>query len=142
MEWVEENRALLEHRGVVYINTDVAEGGECLAVDATGSPLYENITATVLNTVNKDSFEKLDLSGSGSDMYGFYCYAGVSVINVNCASYSDVYHTVYDEQYLFELVDKDYKNLSKVASSLAQVGPAYNCIQVYNNYVSFATVIQ
>ena len=121
LEWVEEKRALLEHRAVVYINTDIAEGGKCMSVDATGSPLYENITGTVLNAVNSGAFPKMALSGSGSDMYGFYCYAGVSVINVNCASYSDVYHSLYDEQHLFDIIDKDYKNLAKVSSSLAQV---------------------
>ena len=92
-----------------------------MSVDATGSPLYENITGTVLNTVNSEEFPKMELSGSGSDMYGFYCYAGVSVVNVNCASYSDVYHSLYDERNLFDIVDKDYKNLAKIATSLAQV---------------------
>ena len=121
LEWIEEYRALLKSRGVVYINTDVAEGGKCNGVVAAGSPILQSMVSRVLSGVNGEQYEGYTLSGAGSDEYGFYCYAGVSVVDVGCDSKDDLYHTKYDNQRLFEIIDKDYKNLANVSSALAQV---------------------
>ena len=103
------------------MNTDVAEGGVCQEVGGSGSPMYETLVSDVLSEINGEPYKEYVLSGSGSDMYGFYCYAGVSVVDVGCSGNHDLYHTKYDTQRLFEIVDKDYKNLANVSSVLAQV---------------------
>ena len=41
-------RSLLSTRGVVYINIDIAYGGTCSTLQASGSPMYHSLIRRVL----------------------------------------------------------------------------------------------
>ena len=118
VEWVEHHKTLLQHRGVAYLNVDIAVGGR-ERLSPSGTPTLEPLLRRLAMQVpapadqrqkGKVSLgdmwpareEAMDALGSGSDFTAFQQHAGLAAAHFEFdgdSGYEGVYHSAYDSYY-------------------------------------------
>lgn len=128
-EWVEHHKTLLQHRGVAYLNVDIAvDGREQFSPSGTPSlqALIRKVARLVPAPPDQRAAGKATVSdmwpesqavmgslGSGSDFTAFQQHAGLAAADFEFtgnSGYGGVYHSAYDSFYwLSHFGDPDFE---------------------------------
>ncbi|XP_057765063.1 LOW QUALITY PROTEIN: probable glutamate carboxypeptidase LAMP1 [Salvia miltiorrhiza] len=158
VEWVEENRQMLESRAVAYLNVDVAVAGA--GFDTSATPQLDELLVQsakqVLDPDNSsqtiyDSWISLTnsaeigrLGGAGSDYSAFVQHIGVPSADIAFGGSYPVYHSMYDDfVWMSKFGDPMFRRHAAVASiwGLVALRLADDVILPFN-YLSYAHELQ
>ncbi|KAG6428640.1 hypothetical protein SASPL_112893 [Salvia splendens] len=159
VEWVEENRQMLESRAVAYLNVDVAVAGAGFETSATPQ-LDELLVQSAKQVMDPDNSSQTIYDswtsstgggakvgrrgGAGSDYSAFVQHIGVSAADIAIGGDYPVYHSMYgDFVWMSKFGDPMFRRHAAVASiwGLVVLRLADDVILPFN-YFSYAHELQ
>ncbi|KAG6431736.1 hypothetical protein SASPL_109819 [Salvia splendens] len=158
VEWVEENRQMLESRAVAYLNVDVAVSGPGFDTSATPQ-LDELLVQSAKQVMDPDNSSQTiydswtsstggakvgRLGGAGSDYSAFVQHIGVPSADIGIGGGYPVYHSRYDDfVWMSKFGDPMFRRHAAVASiwGLVALRLADDVILPFN-YISYAHELQ